>query len=382
MVTVILILLTILVLSVATITTFSYVKRDDLHRWLIPYIKTRSQRGAAKYPVNLYVAVCNHFSPFYKGVSQEIAEHRVATWCREYPKFALQHCDSHGKYPIHTFFYNERDYNPRFMDSLCKLSKNGFADIEILACSTQGNPYNLKRRVEEFRDVLYHHHGLLEMSQQGEITFGYVHDNTHSYHTARSTDFSQLDLTDRSCALKSSGCYADFSNNYAPEFAQSSFFNSIFFTAASDKTTDTQYRINLARVNHWPESDLLTIQGPLALNWQNRVFGVLPKVENGELGYYRRFTPRRVALWLNSQIYVHGAENHLFLKLHTLGAVDCNVRYLLGEMGLHCLYHELENNYNDGSDYVLHYVSAREMHGKIRDICHKGALTDKNHHFF
>ncbi|KMQ52444.1 hypothetical protein CHISP_0711 [Chitinispirillum alkaliphilum] len=356
----------VLFFSISTVAILGYASKARLDKWLVPYVRSQRKREQLTYPLHLHVAICNHYSPFWKGVSQEIAEHRVVTWCREYPKFALSHRDSEGKQPVHTFFYNESDYNPKFIDSLCKLHKDGLADVEILISKKHDTPEGLKKRVEDFRDVLFHHHNLLEKDQKGNINFGLIHESIGNKHQ------QLLNLSQAECdpsILKSSGCYADFSYPYTIDSAQIPLFNSIYFTPDQKVS-----------VEQWSEEEMLHIQGPLAFNWSNRLWRMVPRIENGELGFYHRFTPQRIALWINSRVNIRGASNHLFIKLHTYGAVDCNVRYFFGEMGLHSLCYELENKYNDGQKYVLHYVSAREMYKRIKQLCINGKMKDKTHH--
>jgi hypothetical protein len=49
----------------------------------------------------------------------------------------------------------------------------------------------------------------------------------------------------------------------------------------------------------------------------------------------------------------------VFVKVHTHGAPDAQARSLLGEAGR--AMHWALRRYNDGEEFVLHYVSAREM---------------------
>ncbi|MDO5576656.1 MAG: hypothetical protein Q4F84_06210, partial [Fibrobacter sp.] len=92
------------------------------HKWLIPYIRKENsgQFSESDYPIQIYFSICDHFQPFVGFVSQEIAEHRVVTWQKEYTLCAQKHTDSRGNHPVHTFFYSEEDYNPHFTDELSK----------------------------------------------------------------------------------------------------------------------------------------------------------------------------------------------------------------------------------------------------------------------
>ena len=122
---------------------------------------------------------------------------------------------------------------------------------------------------------------------------------------------------------------------------------------------------------------MLMIQGPLGLNWHNRKWGFFPRIENGELGNDSRITPDRVRLWINTAVHVNGFGNHVFIKLHAHGAIDTSIRYFFGEEGLADMWNFLESNYNDGKQYMLHYVSAWELYTTIRALC-KGPTVIRN----
>ena len=346
---------------------FSRVKRgSSAKNRSIPYVKRKKNHNTGnEKPLNLYVAFCNHLSPFHGNVSQEIAEHRVVTWQREYTHFASEHRDSSGNRPVHTFFYDESDYNPRFIDVLYKMCKSGIADVEILLRNNQKTTSEFKRKVEGFRDVLFHHHGLLR--RNGEtISFAFVHDNT-----ARSGSHPQrvsCDINQKPFILKECGCYADFTFPTASGAPEPAFTNSICF---SDTKTNRKKR---AAVKNWPQNDLLLIEGPSGINWRNRRFGLFPRVENGEISARGRFTPHRARLWLETAPRVEGDTKNLFLKLHTYGAVDSTVRYLFGESGMHELYEYLEKISIDNSGLILHYVSAHEMYRKIQAVCNDSGI--------
>ena len=65
--------------------------------------------------------------------------------------------------------------------------------------------------------------------------------------------------------------------------------------------------------------------------------------------------------WVRQDIHVEGRPEWVFAKLHTHGAPDREAASLLGEGG-HALHRELTSKYNDGKNWVLHYVTAREMY--------------------
>ena len=325
----------------AAVYVFLRIRQNNpVKRRSIPNVKTgkhRKIKGRSSHePFHLYVAFCNHLSPFRGSVSQEIAEHRIVTWQREYTGFASEHRDSLGNQPVHTFFYDEADYNPRFIDVLYRMCKSGIADVEILLRHGQNTPFEFKRKVESFRDVLFHHHGLLRQNG-GAISFAFVHDHMSPCDSHQQSVL--CDVNRKQFILKECGCYADFTFPCAPDTQESE------------------------------SEDLLRIEGPLGTNWRNRRFCLFPRAETGEISARSRFTHHRARLWLDTAPQINGDTKNIFLKLHTYGAVDSTVRYLFGESGIHDLYGYLEKKSIDNSDFILHYVSAYEMYRKIQAVC-------------
>jgi hypothetical protein len=72
-------------------------------------------------------------------------------------------------------------------------------------------------------------------------------------------------------------------------------------------------------------------------------------------------TPERVEAWVRRGIHVKGRPEWVFVKVFTHGALAQDHEAVLGEWADR-LHTELEQRYNDGRRYVLHYVTAREAY--------------------
>lgn len=314
-------------------------------------------------PVHLYIALCDYFEPFCGDVSQEIAEHRVVTWCKEYSRIAMFHQDTCGKFPIHTLFFSEEDYNPQLLDILNRLYKRHLADIEMFLPLTFEPIDNFRRKVEEFRDVLFHHHGFLRKGDDEKITYGFSHGFYSLYeHTTRTATSA---LSERIQILIDTGCFADFS--YLTKKTCKKIISNLNSSAQPQNTDSTQ---PLASVfpKEWTIKNLATIQDPAIFKWNPQISKIFPFFENGEISASKKFLPFRANLWLHNCIGINTDEQHLFLKLHTFGGQDQNIRYLLGENGLHLLWNFMEKLCTR-HNFVLHYVSAWEMYRTINAIC-------------
>ena len=112
-------------------------------------------------------------------------------------------------------------------------------------------------------------------------------------------------------------------------------------------------------------AELLLVQGPLALNWGWRKWGVLPRIEHSDVSGSNPPTPARADLWVRQHIHVRGRPDWVFVKVHTHGCQEKNMEVLLGEP-MRRLHGHLTTAYNDGEQCRLHYVTTREMVNIIR----------------
>jgi hypothetical protein len=109
----------------------------------------------------------------------------------------------------------------------------------------------------------------------------------------------------------------------------------------------------------------MIVQGPLGLNWRERRMGVMPRIENADVRRSCPPTPGRVDAWIRTGIHVEGRPEWVFVKVHTHGTQEHDMDTLLGAP-VEAMHDHLERVYNDGRNYVLHYVTAREMYNIIK----------------
>ena len=112
-------------------------------------------------------------------------------------------------------------------------------------------------------------------------------------------------------------------------------------------------------------SSLLLITGPLALNWRRRKWGIFPRLENAEISGANPPTADRIRLWVRQHIHVRGRPEWVFVKVHTHGCVPANQAVLLGQ-AMRQAHAVLQQQYNDGNKWQLHYVTAREMANLVK----------------
>jgi hypothetical protein len=152
----------------------------------------------------------------------------------------------------------------------------------------------------------------------------------------------------------------------APDATQTHTINSIYYAQdtpapkSHDRGTRTRVLPKNATSLRGSNNHLLMVHGPLALNWQNRKWGLLPRIENGDLTGANPPRPDRMNIWRALNIHVEQQPNWIFIKLYTHGGVPRNMATLL-EQPMRNFYEHALTNYNDGKNYRFHFVTAREM---------------------
>jgi hypothetical protein len=285
--------------------------------------------------------------------------------------------------PRHTFFYPEEEYDPVCLDRLRDLTGQGYGEVEIHLHHRNDTPDGLREKLVRFRDVLREQHGLLgetgatagrarergqardaadERRSGGDgVAYGFIHGNWALCNSRPDGDW--CGVNEELGILAETGCYADFTFPSAPSPTQPRTVNAIY--RALDKPGGRGHDRGTRVVAGSPDagspaSGLLLIQGPFCLNFARRKWGVLPRLEKAELSGANPPTPLRIGLWTRVGIHVEGRPDWIFVKLHTHGCVPGNADVLLG-YPMRRMHETLHGAYNDGVDWNLHYVSAREM---------------------
>jgi len=333
----------------------------NLEIWLASYLRQaltpKSLKGAER-PITLHLAVADHFEPFGGGADEKTAYSRLATWEKHLPLLSRAIADSFGRPPQHTFFYPLEDYQPEALDRLAAMRAQGLADVEVHLHHEGETSAQLEDKLASYAEKLNGRHGLLRRDPAtGNITYGFIHGNWALDNSL--PDGRWCGVNDELKVLARSGCYADFTLPAAPSPAQTSTINSIYYATDDPQRPKSHDRGRKATVGLPPAGDLLIVQGILALNWRKRKWGLLPRMENSDLGTHRPPEPARVPLWLRFAPKVRGAENHLFIKLSCHGAPERHFEALLGNTARRFFEH-LAANYTKGH-YRLKFVTCWEM---------------------
>lgn len=347
----------LLVLALALGLTLA-VRARNMQIWLGDYLFRRRPRASGA-PIHVMFCFVDHFEPMWGGADLSTQRTRVDRWCSEYRELATRHRDADGRPPQHTFFYPEEEYLEEHLDKIASLCADGFGEIEVHLHHDNDTAENFCASIRRFNEVLHQRHGALSRDpESGELRFGFIHGNW-------SLDNSRADgrwcgINNELTLLRELGCYADFTLPSAPSDTQTSMINSIYYATDDPNRPKSHDRGTLLKVGGTASGDLLMVQGPLRLNWRSRRFGLIPRIEAGDIRKDCPPTTDRVDAWIDTGIHVQGRPDWVFVKVHTHGTQERDMETLLGSPA-DSMFSHLESTYNDGTRHVLHYVTAREM---------------------
>lgn len=328
-------------------------------------------------PIDIIFCFVDHFEPRVGNVSLAKEIERVEAWVKGYPELADKHIDYDGKPPQHTWFFPLDQFWAAHLDKLMQLVDAGYGEIEVHLHHRDDTSERLAQKLELAKRIFTQHGALaIKNASFGKKTnsirpkavfakYAFIHGNWALDNSRQ--DANWCGVNNELQILKQTGCYADFTFPSGLSETQPKKVNKIYYaTDAPAKPKSYNNGVDV-EVGKPPSGDLMLITGPVGLNWKRRKWRIFPTLENSDVSWHHLPTEERVNLWLKTHIHVKGCPNWLFIKLHTHGAVDKSFEMLLDTNGaVHRTFQHLEERYNDGENYRLHYVTAREMYNIIK----------------
>lgn len=337
----------------------------NIHLWAPAYISEKFGYlcgSRPSKPVHIMFMIADHFEPRRDNPPYSVECEKIKEFIDKYTKVALSRKDSSGRPPQYTFFYPAEEYRKEHLDRLADFCKKGFGEVEVHLHHDNDTAENLKNTLETYKRRLGGH-GLLSKDGDGNIRYGFIHGNWALCNSRK--DGRMCGINDELKVLKETGCYADFTLPSAPSETQTAKINSIYYAAsnsASPKSHNTGVDVEQGR---GPSGDLMIIQGPLVFNWKRRKYGILPKIENSEIAFNNPPFPDRVDMWVNKRILVKKRPDWIFIKVYTHGLKGDNMSSEYFK-NLDDMYRYLEQAYDDGENYKLHYATAREFYNIVK----------------
>ncbi|WDS36907.1 hypothetical protein [Pseudoxanthomonas sp.] len=347
----------------AALAGYALLRMRNMHLWIGSYLRRRPTQTATG-PIHVMFCFVDHFEPMWGKVDLPTQRRRVDRWCQDYRTLADRHRDADGRPPQHTFFYPEEEYAEEHLDKLAALCAEGYGEIEIHLHHDNDTEDNFRETIDRFSNTLHERHGALSRDpDSGQLRFGFIHGNWCLDNSR--ADGRWCGLNNELILLRELGCYADFTLPSAPSDTQTRTVNAIYY-ATDDPLRPRSHDYGVAvRAGGSDSGDLLIVQGPLGLNWRERKWGLLPRIDSADVRRSCPPTPERVDAWVRTGIHVEGRPDWVIVKIHTHGTQERDMETLLGP-SMDAMHVHLERSYNDGSKYVLHYVTAREAYNIIK----------------
>jgi hypothetical protein len=330
----------------------------NVHRWLGGYARASLRRMTQPRhdgPRHLLVGICDHYEPLWGHASDARGAERVQRWLTRYPEVVRDVRDADGRPPRHTFFFPGEQYRPEYLDTLARLTRGGFGEVELHLHHDSDDAEKLTADLLRYLGA-YAEHGHLARDESGRLRYAFIHGNWCLANSRRDGRYCGVDS--ELGVLFETGCYADFTFPSAPDETQPNIVNQIYWPNGDPKRARSHETGTRARVGQTMTDRILMIQGPLALARRSRGLGV--RIDCAALTAHDPASRSRIHSWISQGIHVDGRPEWVFVKLHTHGAPEAQAESLLGEPG-RSLHELLARHYNDGQRYVLHYVTAREM---------------------
>jgi hypothetical protein len=360
-------LVALLVLAGLALAAGSYLvwklRQRHVDRWLIPYLlETPHHTPGPRQEIHLLLCIADHWEPCQSGkATLEQGRERVRLWVEEYPRQFGGFADSDGRPPRHSFFFPAEEYNAEFVDLLTELCAAGFGEVEVHLHHENDTQEGLRRTLTEFRDTLALRHGLLARHREsGAVMYGFIHGNWALCNSR--PDGRHCGVDNELDVLRETGCYADFTLPSAPSATQTPTINRIYYATDKPGSRFCHARGVKAQCGVVPPANaLMLIQGPLALDWGNRKWGLIPRLENACIQGSQPAELRRLPQWLRARVQVPGRPDWFFVKLHAHGAFDEHRDAMLGEPMVQ-FHRDLAAHAARNPNFHYHYVTAREMY--------------------
>lgn len=344
--------------------------RKNMHQWIVhDTLRTIWMKAFFRKPskTHLLFAFVDHFEPGNRKADPSRQIERVRAWTERYPEMAGRHRDADGVHPQHTFFfpphYDTHDHLERIVD----LCSRGFGEVEMHLHHDHQSPWpdtetTLRNKLLDCIER-FSRHGVFCLPD-GRKSYGFIHGDWALANSRKGGAF--CGVNNETALLKETGCFADFtfpvSNESQPWLTNTFFYGNSF----SDRPKSYACQpIPMAVGKPAPSERLLLMQGIIGLRWKSRKAAHKPSIEQSNVDASDSPTPGRVDYWVNKWVHVSGRPEWVFIKVHTHGAREEDRDVLLGE-GADRLFRYLEEAYDDGRRFVLHYVSAREMYNIAR----------------
>ena len=340
----------LLVLSLGLVKLYRTL--DVKYPWLWMYLTDTvkpSSKTVTSGPKHVMFLFVDHFEPHEQNA--------MDSWMKGYPKMASKHLDSDGKHPQHSWFWffsqSDLEEKKSFLTQLANLVYRGYGEIELHMHHGNDNEESFLKQMNEAIMLSKEVGAMVSQETQPRQIFAFIHG---MWGLDNSRGIGYCGVNNELILLRKLGCYADFTN---PSWgsAHSRMVNRLYY-ATDDSTRPKSHDTGtVMEVGKPGIGDLLMFTGQSVVGFKD----IKPSYDHGEVDHEYLPTPERIDSWVKKAISVKGRPEWVFIKVFSHGALAQDHDVMLGDWADR-LYSHLEKHYNDGSAYVLHYVTAREAY--------------------
>lgn len=334
----------------------AYAKLKKIDRWLPSYFKGLFSKATAPdgQPIDIMFMFVDHFELNGK-------EDRLHAWNVRYPAMAKKHTDSDGHHPKHSFFYAMDLMHEHELEAMKPVVDAGYGEFELHWHHDHDTPQSYVQKLDAAMEI-FHKYDYMKPYKEGQkACFGFIHGNW-SLANSRGESFCGVDNEVQ--LLKDYGCYGDFTFPALFSTAQPPFANNIYYCSNLSQTACYFSGRDSSVGQAEKDDEFLIVQGPMTINWRDWRHKWHPTIEDGDINQYPTHDdPKRIDAWMNQNIHVKGRPEWQFVKIFCHGAQDHKSVVSDTTDRMHDY---IEQNYNDGKKYRLHYVSAREAYNIIK----------------
>jgi hypothetical protein len=349
----------LIVVVVLIIGVYKYIDQK-YHLWFPSYVKwafsSAPDKDQIEKPQHIMFLIVDHFEP---GSNYD----RLFLWLSEYEKTVSRHRDADGRYPQRVFSFPIEQYDALELEKITQLCVKGYGEIEMQLHHFDDTEETLRakyelgiRQLQEFGWFI---------TQDSVTAFSFVHGNWALDDSRYVDGRAFCGVPNEIKILSELGCYLDVTFPSITVTSQPSKINSIYYST-DDPLKPKSYNTGVdVEVGKPPSGDLMHLEGPLLINWSDWRFKYHPTIEDG--AFYADYppSPKRIKLWLKANVHVIGQPNWIFVKTHAHGARLADSSAVRGS-DLDKTLTYLEGEYNDGENYILHYVTTREAYNIIK----------------
>jgi hypothetical protein len=300
-------------------------------------------------PTHVFFLFVDHFEPDW-------SVGRTRRWLERYSSLASHHHDATGRPLQHTWFYPGEQVDPAILAALRDATVRGLGEVELHYHHGYDTAATLlpqlRQAIADFQQF-----GFLK-TIDGRTHFAFIHGNSGLDNACGP---ESCGVNDELRLLRDLGCFADFTFPSVYLDSQPPSVNVIY--AAKDDPLPRSYakRLPLGALKDG-RADLMIFQGPLVFAPSLSVRRLFLDLDDGNVHPSMPASARRVDSWVRANIHIPERPDWVFIKIFNHGVSSAeDENELFGEHFDEALTH-LERRYNDGHEYILHYITAREAY--------------------